>query len=104
MDMCFGKSNKTTELVVIGSISLIYIVSACLWGIYRPKQTPIDTVATVSPIDTVATVLKAELLSLLLQSLIIREMRMLARVYRITWQPHLDQNLSPLAVSGITSS
>lgn len=27
MDMCFGKSNKTTELVVAGSISLIYIVS-----------------------------------------------------------------------------
>lgn len=44
MDMCFGKSNKTTELVVTGSISLIYIVSACLWGIYRPKQTcPLET-------------------------------------------------------------
>lgn len=44
MDMCSGKSNKTTELVVTSSLSLIYMVSACLWGMYRPKQTsPLET-------------------------------------------------------------
>ena len=44
MDMCSGKSNKTTELVVTSSLSLIYMVSACLWGMSRPKQTsPLET-------------------------------------------------------------
>lgn len=70
MDMCFGKSNKTTELVVTGCFFHLLRLSLPLGNL--------ETKANLSPGHTVETVLKVELRSLLSQSLIIREIKMLA--------------------------